>query len=74
MFNFQHSQITHKEFEQLAVLLLKYPMVYATSKLDVGKVNSPLQLPLKPDAIFKKQRASKVQIHLQDKVDRLLDN
>ena len=47
-------------------------MVYATSKFDVGKVNSPLHLPLKLDEIFKKQRASKVQIHLQDKINRLL--
>ena len=62
-----------QEFEQLAELLLKYPMIYATSKLDVGKVNSPLHLPLKPDSVFKKQRASKVPIHLQDKVKRLLD-
>ena len=48
-------------------------MVYATSKFDVGKVNSPLHLPLKPDAFFKKQRASNVLIQLQDKVSRLLD-
>ena len=73
MFNFQHSQITQKEFEQLADLLLKYPKVYATSKIFVGKVNLPLLLPLKSDAIFKKQRASKVPIHLQDKDNRLLD-
>ena len=72
MFNFKHSQITQKEFEQLADLLLKYPKVYATSKFDVGKVNSPLLLPLKLDAVFKKQRASKVPIHLQDKNNRLL--
>ena len=73
MFNFQHSQITQKEFEQLANLLLKYPKVYATSKFDVGKVNSLLHLPLKLDAVFKKQRASEVPIHLQDKVNQLLD-
>ena len=73
MFNFQHSQITQKEFELLADLLLKYPKAYATSKFDVGKLNSPLHLPLKPDAVFKKQRASKVPIHLRDKVNRLLD-
>ena len=71
--NFQHSQITQKEFEQLADLLLKYPKIYATSKLDVGKVISTLKLPLKPDADFKKQRASKVPIRLQDKVKRLLE-
>ena len=72
MFNFQHSQNTQKELEQLADLLLKYPKIYETSKFDVGKVNSPLNLSLKPDAICKKQRASKVPIHLQDKVNRLL--
>ena len=33
MFSFQYSQITQEEFEQLADLLLKYPKVYATSKL-----------------------------------------
>ena len=52
---------------------LKFPTVYATSKFDVGKISSPLHLPLKPDAVFKKQRASKVPIHLQDKVNRLVD-
>ena len=71
-FNFQHSQITQKEFEQLADLLLKYPKAYATSNFDFGKVNSPLHLPLKLDAVFNKQRASKVPIHLQDNVNRLL--
>ena len=73
MFNFQHSQLTQNEFEKLADSLLKYPKVYATSKFDVGKINSPLHLPLKPDAVFKKQRASKEPIHLHDKVNRLLD-
>ena len=72
MFNFQHSQIT-QEFEKLANLLLKYPIVYATSKFDVGKISSPLHLALKPDAVFKKQRSSKVPIHLHDKINRLLD-
>ena len=68
MFNFQHSHLTQNEFEKLADLLLKYPKVYATSKFDVGKIKSPLHLPLKPNAFFKKQRASKVPIHLHDKV------
>ena len=56
MFNFQHSQTTQKEFEQLADLLLKYPKSYATSKFDVGKVISPFNVPLKPDNFFRKQR------------------
>ena len=33
----------------------------------IGKVNSLLHLHLKPDAVFKKQRASKSTIHLHDK-------
>ena len=48
-------------------------MAHATSKFDVGKVNSPLHLPLKPDTIFKKQHASKGPIHLEDKFNRILD-
>ena len=73
MFHFQHSQITQKEFDKLAQQLIKYSSVYATSKFDVGKVSSSLHLPLKPDAVFKEQRASKVPIHIHDKVNRLLD-
>ena len=75
MLNFQHSQITQNEFDKLAelLLILKYPTVYATSKFDVGKNSSPLHLPLKPDAVFRKQRASKVPIYLHDKINRLLD-
>ena len=68
MFYLQHSQITQNEFDKLAKQLLKNSTVYATSKIDVGKVSSSLHLPLKPDAIFKKQRASKVPIHLHDEV------
>ena len=45
MFNFQHFQITPNELEKKANLLLRYPTVYEISKLDVGKVNSPLHLP-----------------------------
>ena len=72
MFNFQHSQIPQKEFEQLADLLLNYPKVYATSEFDVAKTNSPLPLTLTSDTVFKKQRASKIPIPLQSKVNRLL--
>ena len=73
MFSFQHSQITQIDFDKLAKQLIKHSTVYATSKFDVGKINSSLYLPLKPDAVFKKQRASKVPIHLHDKVNRCLD-
>ena len=73
MFNFQHSQITQNEFDKLAKQLIKYSTVYSTSKFDIGKISSTLHLPLKADAVFKKQRASKVPIHLHAKVNRLLN-
>ena len=73
VFNFQYSQIKQKEFDKLAELLLKFPTVYATLKFYFGKISSQLHLPLKPDAVFKKQRESKLPIHLQNKVNRLLD-
>ena len=62
--NILKSLNTQQEIEELAKLLLKFPMVYNTSKFDAGKVITPLNLPLKLDAIFKKQRVSKVPIHL----------
>ena len=68
MFNFQHSQLTQNEFDKLAKQLIKYSSLNATSKFDVRKISSSLHLPLKPDAVFKKQSARKVPIHLHDKV------
>ena len=57
----------------MAKLLLKYPTVNVTSNFDVGKISSSLDLPLKLDAFFKKQRATKVPIHLHDEVNRIFD-
>ena len=72
MFNFQHSQLTQNEFEKLADLLLRYPTVYATSKIDVGKINSPLHLPLKPHAVFKNKEQVKYQfIYMTNSIDYL---
>ena len=73
MFNSQNSQITQQEVDQLAELLLKLPMVYATYKFVVGKIHSPLHLPLKPGAVFEKDRATKVTMHLQAEITRLLN-
>ena len=48
-------------------------MVYAISSFDNEKIHSPLQLPLKTDAVFKEERPSKVLVHLHDKVNRILE-
>ena len=58
MFNFQHSHLTQEEFEKIVTIILEYKQVYATTKFDVGKTKVKLNLPMKKDAIFKKQRIS----------------
>ena len=73
MFNFEHTKSIQTQFEKLAQLLTQLQKCYATSKFDVGKVKVELNLPLKATAIFKKQRATRIPLQLQDKVQHLLD-
>ena len=73
MFDFQHSHLTQEEFEKVVTTILQYKQVYATTKFDVGKTKVKLNLPMKKDAIFKKQRISKVPIHLRERIQKLLD-
>ena len=73
MFNFEHTKLTQTQFENLAQLLTQFRKCYATSKFDVGKIKVELNLPLKATAIFKKQRATRIPLQIQDKVQRLLD-
>ena len=72
MFNFEHTQLSQEQFEHLAKLLIQYKQCYATSKFDVGKVKVELNLPLKATAVFKKQRATRIPLQLQEKVQHLL--
>ena len=71
MFDFQHSYLTQEEFEKVVSIILEYKQVYATTKFDVGKTKVKLNLPMKKDAIFKKQRISK--ILLRERIQKLLD-
>ena len=73
MFDFQHSHLTQEEFEKVVTTILQYKQVYATTKFDVGRTKVKLNLPMKKDAIFKKQRISKVPIHLRERIQKLLD-
>ena len=68
MFDFQHSHLTQEEFEKIVTIILEYKQVYATTKFDVGKTKEKLNLPMKKDAIFEKQRISKVPIHLRERI------
>ena len=69
MFDFQHSYLTQEEFEKVVTIILQYKQVNATTKFDVGKTKVKLKLPMKKDAIFKKQ----VPIHLRERIQKLLD-
>ena len=73
MFDFQQSHLTQKKFEKIITIILEYKQVYATTKFDVGKTKMKLNFPMKKDAIFKKQRISKVPIHLRERIQKLLD-
>ena len=73
MFNFEHTKLTQSQFGQLAQLLTQFHKFHATSKFDVGKIKVNLNLPLKATAIFEKQRAIRIPLHLQDRVQHLLD-
>ena len=73
MFDFQHLQLSQNEFEKVVTIILDYRQVYATTIFDVGKTKVKLNLPIKKDAIFKKQRISKVPIHLRERIQKLLD-
>ena len=73
MFNFDHTELTQKKFEELAQLLKGFEQCYATSKINFGKIKVELNLTLKATAIFKKQRATRITLQLQDRVQHLLD-
>ena len=66
MFNFEHTKLTQTQFEELAQLLTQFRDCYATSKFDVGKVKVEFNLPLKATAVFKKRRATRIPLQLQD--------
>ena len=69
MFNFEKSQVNQQEVEQLADLLLKDSMIYATAKLFAKKILQLLHFQLKAHELFKNQHATKI----PKKVNRLLD-
>ena len=69
MLNFEHKKLTQTQFEKLAQLLTQFQKCYATSKFDVGRFKVELNLPLQLTFIFKKQRATRISLQLQDRVN-----
>ena len=70
-FNFQYSDITDNERTLLIDVLMGSKDVYSLHKFDVGKARQKLHVTLKPNVELKRQRASKVPLHLKDKVEKL---
>ena len=71
-FDFQYSDITDNEMPLLIDMLIDSKYVYSLHKFDVGKTRQKFHVTLKPNVELKLQRASKVPLHLKDKLEKLL--
>ena len=71
-FDFQSSDITDEEMTVLIDMLLDSRDVYSRHKFDVGKTRPKFYVTLKPKAELKRQRPSKVPLHLKEKLEKLL--
>ena len=71
-FDFQYSDITDEEMTLFIDMLLDSRDVYSRHKFDVGKTRQKFHVTLKPKAELKRQRTSKVPLHLKEKLEKLL--
>ena len=71
-FDFTQSDLTDDELFELIEIILQDNDVYSHHKYDIGRTKHKFHLPLKKDATFKKQRRSKIPIHLRDKLEKLM--
>ena len=53
-------------------MLIDSKDVYSLHKFDEGKTRQKFNVTLKPNVELKRQRASKVPLHLKDKLEKLL--
>ena len=68
----QSSDITDEEMTLLIDMLLDSRDVYSRNKFDVGKTRQKFHVTRKPKAELKRQRPSKVPLHLKEKLEKLL--
>ena len=71
-FDFQYSDITDEEMVLLIDMLVDARDVYSQHKFDVGKTRQKSHVTLKPNVELKRQRPSKVPLHLKEKLEKLL--
>ena len=65
--DFQFSDITDEEMTLLIDILIDSRDVYSQHKFDVGKSRQKFYVTLKPNVELKRQRPSKVPLHLNEK-------
>ena len=71
-FDFQYSDITDNEMTFINDMLIDSKDVYSLHKFDVGKTRQTFHVTLKPNVELRRQRASKVPLHLKNKLEELL--
>ena len=71
-FDFQYSDITDNEMTLLIDMLIDSKDVYSLHKFVVEKTRQKFHVTLKPNVELKRQRASKVPLHLKDQLEKLL--
>ena len=71
-FDFQYSDITDEEMILLIDMLVDARDVYSQHQFDMGKARQNFHVTLKPNVELKKQRPSKVPLHLKEKLEILL--
>ena len=72
-FDFPQIDLADDELFQLIKIILQDNDVYSHHKYDIGRTKHKFHIPLKKEATFKKQRPSKIPIHLSDKLEKLMD-
>ena len=71
-FDFQFSDFTNEEMTLLIDMLIDSRDVCSQHKFDVDKTRQKFHVTLKPNVELKRQRPSKVPLHLKKKVEKIL--
>ena len=72
-FDFSETELTDDELHLLFRILVNDQDVYSHHKYDVGKIQQKFHVKLKENSELKKQRASRVPLHYQSKLEALLE-
>ena len=71
-FNFQFSDFTDEDMTLLIDMLIDSKDVYSQHKINVGETRQKIHVKLESNAKLKRQRPSKVQLHLTEIVEKLV--